>query len=88
MPAVGDAALKKLAMLQLLMVLPEFSAGAALPLAYTPLVGVAAPAWALAMVARYVPFADAASPDLPLPRLLRLLQQQLVMWPHLLSLNQ
>ncbi len=31
-----------------------------------------APAWALALAARYVPFADAASPDLPLGRLLRL----------------
>ncbi len=31
-----------------------------------------APAWVLAFAARYVPFADAASPDLPLGRLLRL----------------
>ncbi|MFM8610950.1 MAG: BCD family MFS transporter [Burkholderiaceae bacterium] len=30
------------------------------------------PAWAIALAARYVPFADAASPDLPLGRLLRL----------------
>ncbi len=30
------------------------------------------PAWALALAARYVPFADAASPELPLGRLLRL----------------
>ncbi len=30
------------------------------------------PAWARQMAARYVPFADAASPDLPLGRLLRL----------------
>ena len=30
------------------------------------------PAWAAQVAARYVPFADAASPDLPLPRLLRL----------------
>ncbi len=38
----------------------------------TPRRGLRPPAWALALVARYVPFADAASPDLPLPRLLRL----------------
>ncbi len=30
------------------------------------------PAWVLALAARYVPFADAASPDLPLGRLMRL----------------